>query len=70
MAYDHGGVGEQLRVIFPSGCVPLRDEGALLATTRKILAGSAAPGPIPRAYTLEAMCAATLDTYLDLLRNT
>lgn len=69
VAYDHGGVGEQLRTIFPSGCVPLRDEKALLETTQRILAGGARPGPIPAAYTLEAMCAATLDTYAELLRN-
>jgi len=69
VAYDHGGVGEQLRAVFPSGCVPLRDEAALLRTARRILAGSETPGPIPPAYTLEAMCAATLDTYAELLRN-
>ena len=69
VAYDHGGVGEQMRAIFPSGCAPPGDEAALLKTTRQILTGSATPGPIPPAYTLEAMCAATLDTYAELLRN-
>jgi glycosyltransferase involved in cell wall biosynthesis len=69
VAYDHGGVGEQLRTIFPSGCVPLRDAAAVLETTKRVLASGAKPGPIPPAYTLDAMCAATLDTYAELLRN-
>jgi glycosyltransferase involved in cell wall biosynthesis len=69
VAYDHGGVGEQLRAIFPAGCVPLGDEPVLLQTTKRLLAGHEAPGPIPPAYRLEAMCAATLDTYAELLRN-
>jgi glycosyltransferase involved in cell wall biosynthesis len=69
VAYDHGGVGEQLRVIFPSGCVPLRDEAALLQAAKRVLVGAETPAPIPQAYTLDVMCAATLDTYAELLRN-
>jgi len=69
VAYDHGGVAEQLRAIFPAGRVPLRDETALLRVTRRILAGGETPAPVPPAYTLEAMCGATLDTYGELLRN-
>jgi glycosyltransferase involved in cell wall biosynthesis len=66
VSWDHGGVAEQLRAIFPEGCVPLRDEAALLATTRRMLEGAPEPAPIPSAYTLEAMCAATLKTYSEL----
>jgi glycosyltransferase involved in cell wall biosynthesis len=69
VAYDHGGVGEQLRPIFPAGRVPVRAEAALLSTTQRVLVDAAGPGPIPPAYTLAAMCAATLDTYAELLRN-
>lgn len=69
VAYDHGGVGEQLRTIFPAGGVPLGDERALLRTTRQILVAAAVPGPIPTAYTLEAMCAGTLEMYSELLHN-
>lgn len=69
VAYDHGGVGEQLRVMFPAGRVPLRNEAALLQTTWRVLAGVDNPGPVPLSYTLQAMCTATLDTYAELLRN-
>jgi len=70
VAYDHGGVAEQLRAMFPAGRVPLRDTAALLRTTWQMLAGGAeTPAPVPPAYTLDAMCAATLDTYAELLRN-
>jgi glycosyltransferase involved in cell wall biosynthesis len=69
VAYDHGGVGEQLRAIFPTGCVPLGDETALFHATKRVLAGADPPAPIPLLYTLDAMCAATLDTYEELLRN-
>ena len=69
VAYDHGGVGEQLRAIFPAGRVPLRDEAALHRVVQQIFAGDKTPAPIPQTYTLQAMCAATLDTYSELLRN-
>ncbi len=67
VGYDHGGVGEQLRVIFPAGCVRLGDVEGLLETTRRVLLERPEPGPIPAAYTLEAMCRATEAVYRDLL---
>lgn len=66
IGYDHGGVGEQLRAIFPSGRVPTGDSRALLETTRRMLATPGAPTAVPAEYTLEAMCAATLATYAGL----
>lgn len=66
VAYDHGGVGEQLRILFPAGRVPLRDEVALLQVTRSILAGASEPAPVTPPYTLEAMCRATLEVYAEL----
>jgi glycosyltransferase involved in cell wall biosynthesis len=69
VGYDHGGVAEQLRAVFPAGCVATGDEAALLDRTRALLAGSAGPGPIPREFTLDAMCGATLAVYRDLLAS-
>jgi glycosyltransferase involved in cell wall biosynthesis len=67
VGYDHGGVGEQLRAIFPAGCVRLGDAAGLLATTRRVLAEQPEPGPIPADYTLEAMCHGTEAVYRELL---
>ena len=69
VGYDHGGVGEQLRAIFPDGCVRLGDAAGLLATTRRVLAERPEPGPIPEAYTLEAMCRGTEAVYRELLAS-
>jgi len=69
VAYDHGGVGEQLRAIFPAGRVLLRDESALLQTTRQVLAGVEPPAILPPAYTLDAMCRTTIEVYSELLHN-
>lgn len=74
IGYDHGGVGELLRELYPAGRVPLRDESALLETTRQILAGGAAlsslspPVPVKEPFTLDAMCRGTLDVYRELLQ--
>jgi len=69
VAYDHGGVSEQLCAMFPAGRVPVRDEPALLHITRQVLNHPALPEPVPAIYTLEAMCAATLRTYEELLQK-
>lgn len=68
IGYDHGGVGELLRDLFPAGRVPLRDEAALLATTQSLLASSPEPQPVQEPFTLEAMCRGTLDVYRELLQ--
>ena len=67
VGYDHGGVGELLRELFPSGRVPLGDAAALLATTRKVLAAADRPARVTAPYTLEAMCHGTIDVYRELL---
>ena len=70
VGYDHGGVGELLRQMFPSGRVPLGDPTALVQTSRGVLSGTHPdPAPVPLAYTLQAMCAATLEAYAELMRN-
>lgn len=66
VGYDHGGVGEQLRALFPAGCVKLGDRTGLLAATRRVLAERLEPGRVPELYTLEAMCQATEAVYREL----
>lgn len=68
VGYDHGGVEELLRELFPFGRVPLRDEAALLTTVRGLLAVRHEPAPVKEPFTLEAMCRSTLDVYRELLQ--
>lgn len=67
IGYDHGGVGEQLRALFPAGLVAVHDETALLASTRRLLAAASTPGVVTVPYTLEAMCQSTLGVYAALV---
>ena len=65
LGWAHGGVGEQLAALQPSGAVPLGDASALLERALGLLSNPpAAPTRIP--YTLAAMQQATLDTYARL----
>ncbi|MBW8782102.1 MAG: glycosyltransferase family 4 protein [Verrucomicrobia bacterium] len=66
VGYDHGGVAEQLRALFPAGAVPLRDIPGLVRATRVILNTKAVPGVVGSPFTREAMCAATLAVYHEL----
>ncbi|MGC3960858.1 MAG: glycosyltransferase family 4 protein [Verrucomicrobiota bacterium] len=68
IGYDHGGVGELLHKLYPTGCVPLRDEAALLTTTQQLLALHSSPTPVQEPFTLDAMCRSTLDVYRELLQ--
>lgn len=63
VAYNHGGVGEQLQELFPTGLVALGDGAALLQTTKILLQEQREPKPVAEPYTLEAMCAATCEVY-------
>jgi len=67
VAYDHGGVREQLRQFFSEGCVPLGDAGRLLQATQAVLRNHSAPQPVGEPFTLTAMCHATLDVYRELV---
>jgi glycosyltransferase involved in cell wall biosynthesis len=66
VAYDHGGVGEQLAEIYPEGRVPPGD----WRTLAERLAGWAAHGapPVPRQqpFTLLRMLSSTLEVYREL----
>jgi len=67
VGYDHGGVGEQLRPVFPQGCVKLGDQAGVLAATRQILRDRPVPGAVGEPYTLGCMCAGTLAVYEELV---
>lgn len=66
IGYDHGGVGEQLRVLYPQGLVPLADETALLATTMRLLANPEVPADVRAPFTQAAMQEATLAVYREV----
>jgi len=66
IGYDHGGVGESLRAIYPGGLVPLGDLDALAARTREFLR-AAPPVPPDQPFTLQRMTDATLTVYQELV---
>lgn len=66
IAYDHGGVAEQLRALFPAGLVPPGDIHAATAAAQHLLDLRITPESVGR-FTLEAMQNATLDVYQELL---
>jgi len=66
IGYDHGGVGESLRAIYPAGLVPLGDLDALVGKTREFLR-AAPPVPPDQPFTLQRMTDATLAVYQELV---
>jgi len=64
LAYDHGGVGEQLAEIFPEGRVPVGDQAQVVERLR---AWYRTPPVVParQPFTLERMLTATLEVYQD-----
>jgi glycosyltransferase involved in cell wall biosynthesis len=67
LGWAHGGVGELLRELQPQGAVAPFDRAALAAAARRLLAQPAAPDVRMTNYTLQAMQAATLACYRELL---
>lgn len=68
IGYDHGGVGESLRAIYPAGLVPVGDIDAVVARTREFL--RAAPlVPPDQPFTLQRMTDATLAVYQELVES-
>ena len=65
IAYDHGGVKEQLAAILPEGAVPVGD---IPQAARKTLRWLDTPPLVPEQnpFTLERMLSATLDVYSEL----
>lgn len=64
--YDHGGVGEQLRLLYPAGCLVPNDPERAAAIVRGLLDD---PPAVPREYpfTLQRMLEGTLAVYNELL---
>lgn len=65
--YDHGGVGEILRVVYPDGLLPLN---GLDDTSQRVARLLQAPKPVPRGdfFPLQAMLDQTLALYERLVR--
>jgi glycosyltransferase involved in cell wall biosynthesis len=71
VGWAHGGVGELLRELLPAGAVAPFDTDALHRAARDLLAQAAVPATMPASlqrYSLEAMQAATLACYRELLQ--
>jgi glycosyltransferase involved in cell wall biosynthesis len=67
IAYDHGGVKEQLAAILPEGAIPVGD---VQQAARKTLRWLDDPPRVPEQnpFTLERMLTATLEVYSELAR--
>lgn len=62
LAYQHGGVEEQLLAAFPQGLVPVGDVTLAVDRTKEILESRFKPD-VPVDFTLEKMLATTLEVY-------
>lgn len=68
VAYHHGGVAEQLKVIFPQGLVRVGDvDAAMAATTRILDHAKLTDGVGP--FTLQRMLDSTLEVYHSMLQS-
>jgi len=70
LGWDHGGVGELLRELFPAGAVALGDADGLAERAKSLLAAPQPAIPLPDRYTLARMQADTLALYADLVAST
>lgn len=68
LGWDHGGVGELLRELYPSGAVR-RGDGAALADAARAMLSGPAPVPVTMPYTLAAMQSAILERYAGLVQD-
>jgi glycosyltransferase involved in cell wall biosynthesis len=68
IAYQHGGVEEQLSVAFPQGLVPPGDVSAATDRTKEILSHQLKPS-ITADFTLEKMLMATLKVYEQIIQS-
>jgi len=69
LGWDHGGVGELLRELFPDGAVALGDADGLAERAKSLLAAPRPAIPLPDRYTLARMQADTLALYADLVAS-
>lgn len=68
IGYAHGGVAEQLEVLYPQGLVPVGDVSQLVETSIAVLNHPGIPAEVMPPFTLEAMCCATEAVYQELLQ--
>lgn len=66
VAWSHGGVGEILSRMFPSGAVELGDFDALVASVRAVLEDQPLVAELPPEFMRARMCADTLEVYRQL----
>ena len=66
VAYDHGGVAEQLAVMLPGGRVPVGDIMQLVTTVKRMIDEPETPSVLAPEFTLDAMCNSTLNIYQEL----
>jgi glycosyltransferase involved in cell wall biosynthesis len=64
--YDHGGVGEQLDLLFPAGKIPPGDSVAAVKTLRQFLETRPSV-PESHPFTLQRMLDQTVEVYQELL---
>ena len=69
LGWDHGGVGELLRELFPDGAVAPGDADGLAGRAKSLLAAPRPAIPLPDRYTLARMQADTLALYADLVAS-
>ena len=69
LGWDHGGVGELLRELFPAGAVALGDAHGLAERAKSLLAASQPTIPLPDRYTLARMQADTIALYANLVAS-
>ncbi|MCW1921212.1 glycosyltransferase family 4 protein [Luteolibacter arcticus] len=65
--YDHGGVGEQLALLYPAGRIPANDPVIAVPVVKNLLEN---PPPVPKEhpFTLQAMLGGTMAVYGELRR--
>jgi glycosyltransferase involved in cell wall biosynthesis len=69
LGWDHGGVGELLRELFPAGAVALGDADGLAERAKSLLTAPPPAIRLPDRYTLARMQADTLALYADLVAS-
>lgn len=69
IGYDHGGVGEILRTVYPQGAVPFRNMSALKERIAEILAAPQTTVPPFEQFRLQEMLDQTINLYQELARK-
>jgi glycosyltransferase involved in cell wall biosynthesis len=64
--YDHGGVGEQLALLYHAGRIPANDPEAAVPVVKRLLENPP-PVPMQHPFTLQAMLEGTMAVYEELL---